>query len=61
MSHAAKRRAIVLIRSTRIYVGLAMLAEVIAGACGYGDTVKVYAGILGVLVALGLKATHTIS
>jgi hypothetical protein len=47
-----------LLRSARLLASLGLFFEVIVGALGYGDTVKICAALAGVSLAAGLKVTH---
>ncbi len=46
------------LHSARVFASMGLVAVVVAGALGYGDTVKLCAATGGVALALGLKATH---
>jgi hypothetical protein len=46
------------LRSARLLASLGLFFEVVVGALGYGDTVKICAALSGVALAAGLKATH---
>jgi hypothetical protein len=46
------------LHSARVFASMGLVAVVVAGALGYGDSVKLCAATGGVALALGLKATH---
>jgi len=46
------------LRSARLLASLGLVFEVVVGALGYGDSVKICAALAGVSLAAGLKATH---
>lgn len=55
---ARKNKVVTALGTVRIFASLGLIAVVVAGALGYGDTIKICAGAGGVVLGATLKATH---
>jgi len=55
------KTAVSILKVARFVGAVAMLGAVVAGALGYGDTVKVWAAAGGAGLAVFVKAAHLIA